>query len=42
MRMNTLVDLLEDVPFNETYLLRRRWIVNRSETAIERQTRYTD
>lgn len=24
MRMNTLVDLLEDVPFNETCLLRRR------------------
>ncbi|KAJ5810503.1 uncharacterized protein N7503_002721 [Penicillium pulvis] len=42
MRMNTLVDLLEDVPFNETCLLRRRWIVNRSETGIERQTEYTD
>lgn len=42
MRMNTLVDLLEDVPFNETCLLRRRWIVNRSETGIERQTKYTD
>ncbi|KAJ5892960.1 hypothetical protein N7504_009651 [Penicillium tannophilum] len=42
MRMNTFIDLLEDVPFNETCLLRRRWIINRSETGIERQTKYTD
>ncbi|OQE14386.1 hypothetical protein PENFLA_c038G10811 [Penicillium flavigenum] len=42
MRMNTLVDMLEGVPFNETCSLSRRWIVTRMGEGTLRQTEYTD
>jgi hypothetical protein len=42
MRMNTLVDALEDVTFKETCLLRRRWVVTHSRETSRRETKYTD